>query len=82
MEQLERLNDDELMEDPEKADAEIKRAKSITEIGKVIVDNSNTILKAQMHVNHMHAEYGQKYGGAPSILLENKGDKQGGEKNE
>ena len=45
MEQLERLNDDELSD--EELEKEIKRSKALGDTAKVIVDNSKTILEAQ-----------------------------------
>lgn len=45
MEQLDRLNDDELTD--EELDKEIKRCKAIGDTAKVIVENSKTILEAQ-----------------------------------
>ena len=45
MEQLERLNDDELTD--EQLDKEIKRSKALGDTAKVIVDNSKTMLEAQ-----------------------------------
>jgi cell shape-determining protein MreC len=51
-EQLERLNDDELSE--EQLEREIKRTKSMCEIGKVIVSNAAVTLAAQKHFD----EYG------------------------
>ena len=51
-EQLERLNDDELTD--EQLEREIKRTKSICNIGKVIVSNAAIVLSAQKHFD----EYG------------------------
>lgn len=51
-EQLERLNDDELTD--EQFERELKRTKSICDIGKVIVSNAAVALAAQKHFD----EYG------------------------
>lgn len=75
MEALERLNDDELMDDSAKAKKEVERAKAMTDVGKTIVDNANVILKAQMHQDNMIAEYGTVETSTGSIFLENKGAK-------
>ena len=53
-EELERLNDDDLMEDQETAEKEIKRAKAISEIAGKVVDNANTMLASVRIVS----EYG------------------------
>lgn len=64
METVERLNDDELT--GEQLDQELKRAKGITEVGKVICDNANNIIQAQKMSN----EAGQYYK-TPRILIGN-----------
>lgn len=75
MESLERLNDDDLMNKPEKAKKEVERAKAITGVGKAIVDNANVMLKAQIHQDNMIAEYGAVETSTGNIFLENKGAK-------
>lgn len=45
-EQLERLNDDENLEETDNFDKEIKRTKAITEVAKTIIDNANTVINA------------------------------------
>ena len=42
--QLERLGDEELS--GEELEKEVKRAESITKIARVVIENSNTVLKA------------------------------------
>lgn len=67
MEQLERLNDDELTD--EQLDKEIKRSKALGDTAKVIVDNSKTILEAQK----IRLEYGEdKDINTSSMFIENK----------
>lgn len=54
-EQLERLNDDSL--DGEELEREVKRADSISKIATNVVNNANTILKAQtVFDNSMNAD--------------------------
>ena len=68
MEELERLNDEDIKDkDLEK---EIKRSKSMTEITKVIVDNSKTMLDAQK----LTIEYGKSKETMPKILIGNGGN--------
>lgn len=64
METVERLNDDDLTGD--ELDQELKRAKGITDVGKVICDNANNIIQAQKISN----EAGQYYK-TPRILIGN-----------
>jgi hypothetical protein len=52
-EQLERLNDDETLEQEECFEKEIKRTKAITEIAKTIIDNANTIIDATKIANEI-----------------------------
>jgi len=55
-EEMDRLNDPEIMEDPEKAKAEIARAKAMGSIGSVMVNNcSNAIKATKLTVEH-HGE--------------------------
>lgn len=58
-EALERLNDDELMENNKKADQELKRAQQIANIGKTIVANYNAIIKAQKIINESGVRPGE-----------------------
>lgn len=51
-EQLERLNDEELTE--EELERELRRTKSICNVGRIIVDNAQVALEAQKHID----EYG------------------------
>lgn len=53
-EQLERLNDEELS--PEKLKQEISRAKAMASIGKVVVENANTVLDAKKYVDELGLE--------------------------
>lgn len=63
-ETLERLNDAE----EDEIDFEVEKAKAITNIAKVMVDNSRTMLEAQ----ELRAEYGLAFeDGAPRLLIEN-----------
>lgn len=64
-ERLERLTDDEIMNDPELAKKEIETSIAIKEIAKVIVTNASNVLKAQK----FKAETGEK---PDSILLDTK----------
>lgn len=47
MEALERLNDDEIMSDPEAAKKEIKRASAISGVARVAVQNEAVIVRAE-----------------------------------
>lgn len=53
-EALERLNDDEILENEENFDKEIKRSKQIVSVGRTIIANANLILDAEKYF----AEYG------------------------
>lgn len=46
-EEMDRLNDEDLMADPEKAKAELHRAKAMAAVGTVMVNNTNNALKAK-----------------------------------
>lgn len=59
---LERLNDEDLIED--KLDFEINRADAVTRVAKAIVDNANVMLAAQRHFDEM----GTKKENIPSVL--------------
>lgn len=52
-EELERLNDDETLSDPEMFEKEMKRSKAIGNIASNIISNANTMLEASKFV----AEY-------------------------
>lgn len=64
-ERLERLTDEDIMEDSEQAKKEIETSMAIKELAKVIVTNASNVLKAQK----FKAETGEK---PDSILLESK----------
>ena len=67
-ETLERLND----ADEDDYEYEIEKAKTITCVAKVMVDNSRTMLQAQ----ELRAEYGLAFEeGAPKLLIGNEGEK-------
>lgn len=64
-ESLERLNDDEIINDPESAKKEIETSIAIKELAKVMVTNASNVLKAQ--------KFKAQTGEIPySILLESK----------
>lgn len=66
-EELERLNDDEELE--ENFDREIKRSKAVSSIAKNIIDNANVVLEAAKLQN----EYGIEKKELPKLLqIENK----------
>ena len=53
--QLERLGDEELS--GEELEKEVKRAESITKIARVVIENSNTVLKAiELKSNALYAD--------------------------
>ena len=64
-EQLERLNDDEILENDTNFEKEIKRSKAIAVIAKNIVDNANTELEAVK----LASEYGRQDVKVPKLLL-------------
>ena len=64
-EQLERLNDDETLENDTNFEKEIKRSKAIAVIAKNIVDNANTELEAVK----LASEYGRQDVKVPKLLL-------------
>lgn len=64
-EALERLNDEDIMSDPELARAEIKRAQAIAAVSRSIIDNNTTILQAAK----LKLEYGLGKNELPSELL-------------
>lgn len=63
MEQLERLNDDELND--EQLDKEIKRSAAMTNIATSIAENANTVLKGI----RLHYEMGNGVKGVNAFLL-------------
>ena len=76
MESLERLNDDDLFEDPEKAKIEISRAKAISDVGRTIVDNAAVMLNAKKHADEF-GRYGKKDATEADrvLLIEDNGSK-------
>lgn len=48
-EELERLNDDETLEESDNLDKELKRSKAITQVAGQIVQNAKVILDAKKH---------------------------------
>lgn len=48
-EELERLNDDETLEENDNLDKELKRSKAITQVAGQIVQNAKVILDAKKH---------------------------------
>ena len=69
-EQLERLNDDELIE--ENMDKEIKRTKSITSVATSIINNAKLALDAQRFID----EVGNNRAVIPNMLqIENNNEK-------
>lgn len=69
-EQLERLNDEDLVDAA--LDEEIKRSKAVSQIAEKIIKNVDVILKAQKHFD----EYGYDKRGrkVPTLLSEGNGD--------
>ena len=63
-EQLERLNDDELME--ESLEQEISRSKALTTVAQQIISNGNLMLNAQKHADDFG--YNRKDGSMPELL--------------
>lgn len=66
-EQLERLNDDENLND-ENFEREIERTKAITSIGNTIINNAKLALDGQKYIH----EYGDNK--AVPLMLQNKND--------
>lgn len=48
-EELERLNDDEELQDENKLKRELERSKAITGVSQQIISNANVVLKAKIH---------------------------------
>lgn len=64
-EELERLNDDEALEDDNQLEKELKRAEAITEVAEKIISNGSLMLKAI----HEQNEYGSISQNVPKILI-------------
>lgn len=54
-EELERLNDDEELQD-DKLEKEIKRSKAITNVAQTIINNANLVLSAHKYCEEMGFE--------------------------
>ena len=68
-EQLERLNDDDSLENEENFNKEMQRSKAITDVSKTIISNANLLLNAKKYQD----EYGIKQNEVPDMLrIENK----------
>lgn len=63
-EELERLNDDETMQQEENFKKEMNRSKAISQVAKNIIDNANTMLEAKKYVD----EYGLDKKEMPKLL--------------
>lgn len=50
-EELERLNDDETMQQEENFKKEMNRSKAISQVAKNIIDNANVMLEAKKYVD-------------------------------
>ena len=50
-EELERLNDDEILDKEENLDKELKRSKAITQVANQIVQNAKVVLEAKKHAD-------------------------------
>lgn len=50
-EELERLNDDEILDKEENLDKELKRSKAITQVASQIVQNAKVVLEAKKHAD-------------------------------
>lgn len=59
-EQLERLNDDELLNDAEKLEIEIKRSKAVTNVSQTIINNAQLVLNAKKFCNDFGIEGKEK----------------------
>lgn len=58
-EELERLNDDEELEDENKLKRELDRSKAITNVSQQIISNANVILKAKIHCDQFGDDLGE-----------------------
>lgn len=61
-EELERLNDDESLENDVDFEKELKRSKAITDVASKIIDNASTVIKA--------IEISQEYGTDVAPMLQ------------
>lgn len=52
-EELERLNDDETLDDKEKLNKELKRAKAMSGVSSVIVNNAKLVLDAKKYADEL-----------------------------
>lgn len=68
-EEIEKLQDDEELEDPNKFEKEMKRSKAIANIADKIIKNANTILSA----TKLKEEYGSNV--VPALALPGAKDK-------
>lgn len=58
-EELERLNDDEELQDENKLKRELERSKAITGVSQQIISNANVILKAKIHCDQFGDDLGE-----------------------
>ncbi len=58
-EELERLNDDEELQDETKLKRELDRSKAITNVSQQIISNANVILKAKIHCDQFGDDLGE-----------------------
>lgn len=67
-EQLERLNDDEALADPEAFERELERSKAITGLATQVVNNAKLALDAKKYID----EYGDKSAVPTMLQIEDK----------
>lgn len=58
-EELERLNDDEELQDENKLKRELERSKAITGVSQQIIANANVVLKAKIHCDQFGDDLGE-----------------------
>lgn len=58
-EELERLNDDEELQDENKLKRELERSKAITSVSQQIISNANVVLKAKIHCDQFGDDLGE-----------------------
>lgn len=58
-EELERLNDDEELQDETKLKRELERSKAITGVSQQIIANANVVLKAKIHCDQFGDDLGE-----------------------
>lgn len=58
-EELERLNDDEELQDENKLKRELERSKAITGVSQQIISNANVVLKAKIHCDQFGDDLGE-----------------------